>query len=121
MSPFLASADHLEPSSEGGINKQSNFLCVHKHCNEDRNVEKLPKYIENHPEVVGNIKNQIKILAEKIRKYETTFELNSYPNQVSKTLKKISNGLVVIDNHDCILHKKDLKGLFKIMQEKVQN
>jgi len=123
LDPFLSSAEHLIPDSQGGSSKQYNLVGAHKHCNEDRNVEEFTSVIEKRPVIIANTKNQVRIVSEKLKNYEISFILNRWPGQISRTLKKITNGVIDINTRDFNYDNKTLEKLQRIMEnkEKLEN
>lgn len=96
IDPFTSSAEHLIPDSKGGSSKPFNLLCIHKHCNENRNVQEIPDLIKNNSTIILHIKNHLKIVTKKIKQYEV-FGFSRYPTQIAKTLKTLSNGEININ------------------------
>lgn len=121
LDPFLASAEHIRPVSDGGLCKQSNYLGVHKFCNEARGSEPFPAFLNNNPEVIPNIEKQLKIILIKIEAYEAPFELDNYPVQVAATLKRLSYGKININEDALKAPDKTLEKLFKKLLGKKGN
>ena len=93
--------EHLKPKSVGGKNKVYNFLSVCAECNSERKNIPFLKFITLHPEVKENIKKQLNLLISRIPKLISDRKLDkdyfNYPERVSNTLCKLSDGKININ------------------------
>ena len=91
----LSSVDHVIPKSKGGFDTRNNFLAVCRGCNEKKGSTSLPVFMASNSEIKPNIEYQIKFLREAVPKLisdrKLTHEYDSYPDEISENLQKITN------------------------------
>ncbi len=89
----LASTEHIQPRSDGGVNDPSNYLVQCKYCNNERSSLSYKEWLKRHPEMRSNLQVYIDkiialILEDKIHNHDF------YPLVVKSTLLKESDGLL---------------------------
>ena len=96
----ISSTEHLLPQAKGGQDKMSNFLAVCRQCNSSRGSIPFFRYIDLYPNAVKNTTEQITILDKMLpklisdKKIDESYEF--YPQIVSKSLKRMSQGKIDI-------------------------
>ncbi|MDD3593929.1 MAG: hypothetical protein PHX18_04810 [Candidatus Gastranaerophilales bacterium] len=101
----LASTEHVNPRSCGGVNDPSNYLVQCKYCNSERSSLEYKDWLKKHPEMKRNIQVHIDkvislILNEQINGYDF------YPLVIKYTLVKESKGLLDINIENIIDYLK---------------
>ena len=89
----LASTEHIQPRSDGGVNDESNYLVQCKFCNNERSSMTYNEWLKKHPEMRHNVQIYMDkiislILENKIKDHDF------YPLVVKSTLLKQSSGLL---------------------------
>lgn len=96
----IPSVDHVIPKSKGGSDKSDNFLSVCKACNVKKSNMPFPLFIKTYPNVKENIKKQLvylkRIIPYWVLKRKLDVDYLDYPEEVSKTLSKITDGAIDI-------------------------
>ena len=91
----LASTEHIQPRSDGGVNDPSNYLVQCKFCNNERSSSTYKDWLKKHPEMRSNLQIYMDkiislIVENKIQNHDF------YPLVVKSTLLKESDGLLDI-------------------------
>ncbi|MCR4881912.1 MAG: HNH endonuclease [bacterium] len=63
---ILYSADHIVPRSEGGLNRQANYLPMHRACNSDRFSDSYEILAQKKPNFVENIHKALREIYRRI-------------------------------------------------------
>lgn len=89
----LASTEHIQPRSDGGVNDPSNYLVQCKFCNNERSSSSYKEWLKKHPEMRFNLQVYMDkiislIVENKIQNHDF------YPLVVKSTLLKESDGLL---------------------------
>ena len=95
FTPSMATIEHIIPSSVGGKSKIFNYLSVCKKCNNERKSKHIKFYLKEHPNVLKNIENQLRLLnfliPELIRYGNLEIKYRRYPHQVAVTLERLTS------------------------------
>jgi len=91
----LASTEHIQPRSDGGVNDPSNYLVQCKFCNNERSSMSYRDWLKRHPEMKFNLQLYMNkvislIIESKIKNHDF------YPLVVKSTLLKESEGMLDI-------------------------
>lgn len=92
----MATIEHVQPESLGGLNEIGNFILASAHANNYRSNMPLTKYIERFPHVPQNCQQYIDEIITKIHRGKLKGN-ETYPYQIKNTLAHQSNGLIDLD------------------------
>lgn len=92
----VATIEHIEPDSLGGGNILSNFILASANMNSYRSNMSLAKFIARFPKVPRYCQTYIEEIIQAIHKGKLKCS-ETYPFEVAKTLKKQSEGKIILD------------------------
>ena len=91
LSPYVATAEHVQPHSDSGENDAINYLTVHSHCNMRRSSMPFSQYVLNRPEVLDNIIIYLKAIMVANLNNLNGFSKFNYITNISRKLKSQLN------------------------------
>lgn len=92
----MATIEHVQPESLGGLNDIGNFVLASAHANNYRSNMPLSKYIARFPHVPENCQKYIDEIIKKIQQGKLKGN-ETYPYKIRQTLEKESDGLICLD------------------------
>jgi len=108
LEPYLASGEHVLPESCGGPSHFSNYLVIHKRCNEKRGCIDFKAYLRKNRQMIDLIHRHISAVDSKIKKGYEFDGSDTYIEEVTKRLYEESGGLINWEKF-CRLRKKKRK------------
>ncbi len=88
------SIEHIKPHTDGGENKDYNFLPVNRKTNSERGCTPLPEYIEVNPQVIENVKRTI---SEVARLKSENFDGKKWAKEAMKTFSEEAKTKIDVD------------------------
>ena len=95
--PVLTSEEHLYAISDGGSDKTSNKIVMHRSCNLMRANKPYTEVLKYRPDMAKHVTKQIQTVIDNLLKGKLPIFLDFYPINIVQNLKNISNGLINID------------------------
>ena len=113
------SIEHIKPHTDGGADKDFNFLPVIREINSERGHIPLPEYVKNHPETIENVKRTI---LEVARLKSAKFDGKKWAQEVIQTFSKESKINLDIDLNQVksTIYIEDAVKKPKIKPEKIE-
>lgn len=87
LSPYVSTAEHVQPHSHFGENGTNNYLTVHSHCNMRRSSIPFSEYVVKKPEILEHIVNYLKAIMVANLNNLNGFSKLGYITNISSKLK----------------------------------
>ena len=94
---ILASEDHVEAVSSGGVDKVENKIVAHRSCNSIRKSIPYKEFLKYYPEMLEALQSQMNIITSELLKGNLPSFLRFYPIKVAETLYKESEAKINLD------------------------
>ncbi len=108
LEPYLASGEHILPESCEGPSHFSNYLVIHKRCNEKRGCIDFRAYLKKNKQMIDLIHRHLAAVDSKIKKGYKFEGSDTYIEEVTKRLNEESGGLINWEKY-CRIKKKKRK------------
>lgn len=99
LEPAVMTFEHIVPHKDHGTKEYSNGLLVSAGFNFERGEMSFTDWLEKHPEIPGYCQKYINGIIALIKRENLT-QYEQYPAAVAETLKRESNGAIVLDLND---------------------
>ncbi len=111
LEPYLASGEHILPESCSGVSHYSNYLVIHKRCNENRASINFREFLEANPQIVDLIYRHVSAVESKIKRGHKFTSSETYVAEVLETLNRESEGLIDWQKYKELKKKKKIHNI----------
>lgn len=93
----VPSAEHLQPRSKDGANSIKNYICDCADCNSKRGNVEFDEWMRTIPNFKEKLQNYLQDVQNAIDKGQISRSYDSYIDNIIETIKKLSNGEIILD------------------------